>query len=357
MSLLNKINSQLLLFLVLCQFLLSENKIFDPISLERTIQLGYDSNPLRLSQNEINELLESPYLLGSALARYSRFLSFGIKYKFQSDKTLLSLIFNNKKTFFSFGYNYKLYIENTDKSRHSFTFNIDQHLGNYKHVYFKYFLMPNYYLREYADLDLGVISDDIESATAYYSSTFTNEKVSLGYQHPIKRNRNIKVGILYEKQLFDKYFTEYDLKINGQFIQLSLKDKKHDVSLYYEKNVANNYTYLSGDYSTGSMDRSYKQERIKFTFKNKINKNQYFGIIADIYNRENTSLIITDELHYLRSHKDATFSIWYKINNHKFMISSRNRIANSPEEWVEDLKTFKRYIFTYTLSLKKIKYN
>ena len=43
--------------------------------------------------------------------------------------------------------------------------------------------MPNYYLREYADLDLGVISDDIESATAYYSSTFTNEKVSLGYQH------------------------------------------------------------------------------------------------------------------------------------------------------------------------------
>ena len=75
MSLLNKINSQILLFLVLCQFLLSENKIFDPISLDKTIQLGYDSNPLRLSQNEISELSESPYLLGSALALYSRFLS------------------------------------------------------------------------------------------------------------------------------------------------------------------------------------------------------------------------------------------------------------------------------------------
>ena len=38
-------------------------------------------------------------------------------------------------------------------------------------------------------------------------------------------------------------------------------------------------------------------------------------------------------------------------------ILNNSKIANSPEEWVEDLKTFKRYIFTYTLSLKKIKYN
>ena len=44
------------------------------ISSSNSISIGYDSNPLRLSNDEINELVDRPYLLGNAHSVHSRFI-------------------------------------------------------------------------------------------------------------------------------------------------------------------------------------------------------------------------------------------------------------------------------------------
>ena len=114
---------------------------------------------------------------------------------------------------------------------------------------------------------------------------------------------------------------------------------------------------MDGSYSTSFMDRSYDQSRYKCSFSQNIKKGKSFGFIIDMFERKNTSNLSGDKLHYMRKHSDTTLSFWYKRDKHKFMLSTRNRNTTSPYEWVEDLKTFDRVIFTYTYTLDKIKYN
>ena len=51
-------------------------------------------------------------------------------------------------------------------------------------------------------------------------------------------------------------------------------------------------------------------------------------------------------------------SFKFKIRNlkHKISFSNRNRITSSPEEWVQDLKTFNRYDISYSVFFKKISF-
>ena len=63
------------------------------ISSSNSISIGYDSNPLRLSSNEINELIDRPYLLGNASSVHSRFVQYNIGFKFLSKEGLLPKLF------------------------------------------------------------------------------------------------------------------------------------------------------------------------------------------------------------------------------------------------------------------------
>ena len=350
----NLINRLSLFIFLIFSVLLSRETVYNAVSLNSSISFGYDSNPLKLSNNEINELIYNPYLLGGASNLHSRFIQYNIGIKFFSRKGLLSKIFNNKKTIFDFLLSDKTHFENKAKSSFNISFKIDQQLGNYRHIYFNYFIMPDYYLREYQDGDLIIDFSDIEDNLL--SARFNIEKISLAYQHPIKRKiSKVKFGLLYERQLFDKYFTEFDLNITGLFGQINFVDDKNRLMLYYSCQDAHNFRYQDGNESTSDMDRGYSQNRIKFSITRAINNNTSSGFIMDIYKRSNNSIIPDDVLHYMRNHNDITSTLWYKFDKHKIKFSYRNRVTSSHEEWVNELKTFKRYILTYTFTLDKIK--
>ena len=348
------VNNPLFSIFFVITILFSRGSVYNFISLKSSISVGYDSNPLRLSTDEINELIYSPYLLGDASDVHSRFIQYNIRFKFFSRKGLLSKIFDNKKTIFDFVFSDKTHFENKAKSSYNVSFKIDQQLGDYRHVYFSYFIMPNYYLREYQDGDLIIDFSDIEDNLL--SARFNIETISLAYQHPIKRKvSKVKFGLLYERQLFDKYFTEFDLNISGVFGQINFDDDKNRLMLYYSYQDADNFRYQDGNESTSDMNRGYFQNRIKFSITQIVNNSASAGFLMDIYKRSSNSTIPDDELHYGRNHNDITSSLWYKFGKHKIKFSYRNRITSSPEGWVSELKTFKRYILTYTFTLDKIK--
>ena len=164
------------------------------------------------------------------------------------------------------------------------------------------------------------------------------------------------MGLSYERQLFDKYFTEFDLNIMGLFGQISfLNDGKGRLMLYYSYEDADNFRYLDGSFSTLNMDRSYIQKRLKLSLSRSSESNKSYGAIMDSYYRYNSSDIYSDELHYKRSHNDITLSLWYKFDKHKITFSNRRRTTTSPRDWVNNLKTFKRYTLTYTVSLGKVR--
>ena len=237
-------NKPFLFIFFIFAVLLPRGAVYNAVSLNSSISFGYDSNPLRLSNNEINELIYSPYLLGDASDVHSRFIQYDIGFKFFSRKGLLSKIFDNKKTIFDFVFSDKTHFENRAKSSYNVSFKIDQQLGNYRHLYFSYFIMPDYYLREYQDGDLIIDFSDIEDNLL--SARFNIEKISLAYQRPIKKKvSKVKFGLLYERQLFDKYFTEFDLNISGLFGQINFGDDKDRLMLYYSYQDADNFTFIS----------------------------------------------------------------------------------------------------------------
>jgi len=350
----NLINKLYLFFIF--GILFSSSQIYNPVSISSSFNIGYDSNPLRLSNNEILELDDRPYLLGNASNVHSRFIQYNFGFKFFSRKGLLSKLFNNRKTIFNLKLSDKTHFENKSKSSYSISFKIDQQLGNYRHLYIDYFLMPSFYLREYEDLDYVLDTDDIYYE-AYHSCYFDIEKISFSYQSPLKNKQSkFKAGLSYERQLFDKYFTEFDLNIIGLFGQVNfLADVANSLMLYYSYEHANNFRYLDGSFSTFNMDRSYIQKRVKLSFTKPLEYEQSYGFVIDSYYRYNSSDIYSDELHYKRSHNDITLSLWYKVGKHKIMFSNRRRTTTSPREWVNSLKTFKRYTLTYTINLGKVK--
>ena len=350
-SLVNKI-----CFFFIFGFLIPGTQVYNAISAGGSLTIGYDSNPLRLSNNEILDLGDRPYLLGGANAIQSRFLQYNFDFKFFSKKGLLSRLFNNKKTIFNIRFADKTYFENASKSGYNILFKIDQQLGDYRHFYIDYFFMPSFYLREYEDLDYILDTNDIYHE-AYRSCYFDIEKITFSYQSPLKNKQSkIKVGLSYERQLFDKYFTEFDLNIIGLFGQVNFLGNGRDrLMLYYSYENADNFRYLDGSFSTLNMDRGYMQKRLKLSFTEPLENNQSYGFIIDSYYRYNSSDIYSDELHYKRSHNDITLSLWCKLGKHKIMFSDRRRTTTSPRDWVNDLKTFKRYTLTYTINLGRVK--
>ena len=111
---------------------------YKPLSLKTSITLGHDSNPLRLSDGEITDLEERPYLLGDASDVYSRFISFNGKFSFYSRKTPLALLFKGK-TIFNISYTYKHFIDNKKKTSQNISLKIDHQLGGYRHFHINYF--------------------------------------------------------------------------------------------------------------------------------------------------------------------------------------------------------------------------
>ena len=340
---LSKIKKYIVIFCLVFSSLLGEQKS----SFQSHIFIGYDSNPMRLSDGEISQLSTYPSILGNAEEIDSPFIGFKFKIKHNSLKNKLQFSFNLKGSYYNFS---------KDKNNYNFSFNIKKSFGNSKYFIFDYFLMPDFYLREYEDRDLYFICDD-DLNNCLLSSHFSIEKIRMSLVFPVKQNKSsLKLSFLHERQIFDKHFTEFDLRIYGPVVEYKLKYNKYNFSLLFENLIADNYTYLDDSFSTMYMDRSYNQKRYKMAIEKKYHRKRKFGFVVDIFRRENTSLLQNDNLHYNRSHIDMTISYWHKINSNKVTISFRKRQTSSPYQWVRNLKTFKRVVVTYTKYFKIMKF-
>ena len=294
---------------------------------------GYDNNVLKYSDNE--NILFSRYV--------STQKTLSTKFKILERSTRFS--FTLKKNYF---------IDNDEKSNYSISLKFKQPLGNYKFLDFSYNFINDIYLREYVDVDQGIVNYIYDGTDC----DFDFSKYSIGYETPLIRNKSkINYYYLYQTQFYNKYFTEFDLKLNGIKIKYSNNNKysKHNVSLtlFDAENVTINDETISTDY----MDRGYQEFSFFISYEHKLNKNKIgFSINENL--RQYSSDLIADQLHYNRTHIDRQLSMWYSFfhlgnNKSKLMIKYRERNTSSDYSWVADLKTFDKLIFEYVIFLKK----
>ena len=318
--------------------------------LHHDLTLGFDSNPMKLSDNEINESINDLFL-----NKYS----IDTKYIKYSSKVKTSLDIFKRKSKVSLGFKLNYYTELSEKSNYGLYFNFDQPLGRFQNLKFTYSHIPDIFLRQFDDADLvHQFLNNITPVEKAEKCYFNLSKATLTYEFPyINRKNKAQLSFFNETHYYNKHFTEFDLDIKGYKIVWKGKIKNNKYGMSLMSNDADNITFLDGNISTIQMDRSYTERGCKITFDKKFKKFSV-ELSADNKKRNYSSSLVGDELHYRRNHKDETISVSlkFKINdlNQKIKISSRKRETESPESWVESLKTFERYDLSYTIYFKKI---
>ena len=294
---------------------------------------GYDNNVLKYSDNE--NILFSRYI---------------------STQQTLSTKFKILERFTRFNFHIKKnhFFDNNKKSNYSVSLKLKQPLGNYKFLDFSYNYINDIYLREYVDVDQGIVNYIYDGTDCYFDFS----KYSIGYERPlIKKKSKINYYYLYQTQFYNKYFTEFDLELDGFKIKYSDYNKynKYNISLtlFDAKNITRNDETISTDY----MDRGYEEFSYFVSYEHNLKDNK-IGFSLNENFRQYSSGIIADQLHYKRDHIDRQISIWYSFfhgnkNKSKFIIKYRERNTDSDYSWVEDLKTFDKLIFEYVIYLRK----
>ena len=327
-------------------FLLISSSFSQGLSVSNTVAFGHDSNPMKLSENEISR---SGDLFLNKYSVESYYVKLNTRFK-------KSLDLFKRKTKFDLSLKVSEYIDLEEKSNYGIYFKINQPIGNYQYVKFEYSYIDNIFLREYDDGDfVHQYFDMIQDVS--YQCYFNLSKFAIKYQRPIINRKNqISFILLRETHFYNKYFTEFDIEINSVRILYKKNRKKGSYSFSYEYGSADNLTLFDGSYATSYMDRGYDENKLNFSYNHKFDGFDAGLKIYDIY-RNYSSLIPQDELHISRKHNDRTHSLWIKFNlrkvSHKIMFSSRERGTDSPFEWVEGLKSFRRYDISYTVAFSK----
>ena len=342
------------ILLLVSSLLLSQNltnRMRVPIHFKFQSGIGYDSNFLKLSDEEQSEIDYYPALLGDSE-------SFSSKIQKNSAEVRYSpYLIGGHETRFRFKVNYNNYFESSKKSFSSYAIYFAQHLGKYEWVKLSYSFLPNYYLRDYRDRDDLIINELPDNyLTACY---FSQGSTTIKYSKWLNIKRTWIEGILnFKTQYYNPEFKEFDLNLYSVGMQIhSSFIKNYILKLSGTKTFAENISNKDGFYSTLENDRGYRQNHLSFSIMKKLQLEflNKLGFVYFMGIRNYSSTHLTDDLHNDRTHRDNKVRILMEgvINNdlnYSLNISNRIRNTNAKADWVEELKGFEKWEMYLLLS-------
>ncbi len=170
---------------------------------------GYDGNILELSDDDTDRFLDNDLPGPTSPSTYDDLVQeFGVKFKIYSPSYFG---YRRTKLFYTLGY--KTYSGNSFNDRASHSLFLLQDITREVDLVASYFLIPQRYLRDYYDRDLGTILP-CEFAYHLYTAGLRGDVTD-----------NIRVGARYEgyQVYYNRYFTEYDSESHGFRADMQIK--------------------------------------------------------------------------------------------------------------------------------------
>ena len=342
------------IFLLLGSVIFSQsltNRLKVPLYFKLQSGVRYDSNYLKLSNSEQDEIAYYPALLGDSNSASSLISKNTIELKYSP--------YLNKgyESQIRIKVNYNKYIESSNKSYSSFGVYFAQHLGKYEWVKLSYSFLPQYYLRDYRDRDDLIVNANTDQYLT--SCYFSQGSTTLKYSKWLYLKRTWLEGIInYKTQYYNPAFTEFDLNLFLVGVQFNSRYfRKYSLKLRGSKTFAENYINQEVLKSTLEIDRGYKQYDYSISLKTKLMVNYFneFGVFYSTSIRNYSSTYLTDDLHNGRSHSENKIRIWIgnKLNNdmdYTLHISKRMRKTDATVDWIEELKDFTKLEVTLLFS-------
>ena len=314
---------------------------------------AYNSNFLKFSDYEIDNLSNNLLILGDSDTYDSPKLNFSIKSIYGMKYLPLSL---------NLDIGLQSYTQSVRKTSYYGAIVLAHRIGDYKWIKVGYKNKPNNYLRMYKDHD--------QIGSSLNAADFNYERLFSSISFPILNKVWLRAQISKSSFLFNENFTEFDLIQNQIFIKIyNLKYKSYIFYPYIKIILSNNTTYQRGLLSN-NIDRSYNEYVIGNDIKRKTFSKKFFDNYKAIISfklRNYISSDLIDVLHNNRSHIE--FSLLQNINksiNERVNISMYfeyvNRATDASSDYVEDLKSFNYYecgfefIFNLTDKLYEVIY-
>ena len=328
------------------------NRFKVPVYVSISTSIGYDENFLRLSPsdliyaNKFSSMISDSKSTNSMVNRNNIGLEYG-PYLFKDHETRVKLNLSRN-----------LYESLSEKSYNKYSLSISQHLGPYKWLKFNYSLMPDYYLRNYLDNDIREIiyfnnSEDIPPCISCKTASFSQEEKSIEYTMSDSRINKVWYSMYYsiKAQYYNENFNEFNLEIKKFKVGVSSKySKSKKLGFKISYSIANNITKLLDQFSTANNDRGYNSTIINLSFSDRVKKSiiNNYGWSFILENRNFTSQMTLDHLHYGRRDSDIKTSFWIdkrlkKETSIKIGINFRKKFSNSNYEFVEEIKSFSKY--------------
>ena len=319
-----------------------------PLNLHISYHSGYDSNVMRFSLKEIEDVAENKGVMGGA----NTFDSYINKINTRLQKTIFEI--DKKELSISSSFNLSSYAHNPNKSYWSGNFSTVYKWGSYRNLKYSLRHLNSYYLRHYTDRDV--------SRSSLRACFFSDRNQIITITLPIRKRIWYTIGTGYLQRYYDNTFTEFDLDIYYARLRLNKRIKKFGtVSLQVDRVSAENVTYNKTAVSS-NFDRSY--DAIEWYLPIKMDRSLSYFNQAGLSFRQEIRVYeaeaLDDALHSGRNHKDLKIDLWLnkKISDRlEITLSSRfrKRDTESSYDWVKDLKSFKqmqlwckiKWAFTY----------
>ena len=309
-----------------------------PLNLHISYHSGYDSNVMRFSLKEIENVSENKNVMGGA----NTFDSYINKINTRLQKTIFEI--DKKELSLSSSFNLSSYVHNPNKSYWSGNFSTVYKWGSYRNLKYSLRHLNSYYLRHYTNRDV--------STNSLRPCYFSDRDQIVALTMPIRNRIWYSIGAGYLQRYYDNTFTEFDLDIYYARLRLNKRIKKFGtVSLQLDRVSAENITYNKTAVSS-NFDRSY--DAMEWYLPIKLDRSLSYFNQAGLSFRQEIRVYdaeaLDDALHSGRNHKDLKIDLWLnkKIGDMlDITLSSRfrKRDTESSYDWVKDLKSFKQMQF------------
>jgi hypothetical protein len=313
-----------------------------PVFYELSVQPNFQSNPLNLSDLEIQKAsVDSDYLNGIAYSS-SNVISFSVKLNYSPR------LFAGRKTRFQTQLNHHSYSDIPERSYQSYSMGIRQSLGKYRYLNIGYWILPEYYLRNFLFKDTRTLQSSREVCN------FGTDRIWLGFQHRFLKKNTLEYRLTVRNEIYQAPFSHYDMKMLEGDLKIVVNEfKKFLLSSEFQYGLADN----NNNYD--DKDRSYQYFNIRPSMTFKIPGNHRFRLSGRYEQRAYESEQNDDPLHAGRYQDEIRFDVTLLPSlNGAYTVEPffgfRERRVDSSDPMIRELKSFERYWFGIRFGFKSV---
>ncbi len=317
-------------------------RLVAPVFYEIGVQPNYQSNPLNLSDIEILKASQNSEYLNGIEYSSSNVLSLSGRLTYSPK------LFAGRKTRFAALVNYHRYHDIQERSYQTYSIGLKQSLGKYRYFSIGYWILPEYYLRNY------LMRDPQTQLSAREVCNFGTDRFYLGFEHRIYKKNTLEYRLTVRNEIYQAPFSHYDMNMLEGDLKLRIT-QLNALTLGTEFQLGasdNNNSY-------DDKDRSYKYLNIRPTLTVRFPGKHRIRLAGRYDQRAYQSEQHEDPLHagrYQDEYRlDLTIlpSLSGPISIEPYA-GYRERNVDSDDPGVRDLKSFSRYWFGIRFGFKSI---